>query len=298
VTYNSAEALPGLLDSLSAGLAGINEFEVIIADNDSRDQSVALASSHPIKPKIIRMGRNAGYAAGINAACRALRLNADVLILNPDTRLMPGTARILLDRLRSPEVGIAVPKILHENGTIAWSLRREPSLVTAWSDAVLGGRLAAHLRIGEAICDSLAYETGGNVEWATGAVLAVATRARHLVAEWDESFFLYSEEVDYLRKVREQRLAVAYVPQAQVVHIGGEYRDNPRLSALMAANQIRYYRRHHGALATVAFRLALVVGSTLRFALGPGHRAALWAALTHWKPPPETPAPVASNGQQ
>ena len=84
----------------------------------------------------------------------------------------------------------------------------------------LGGTFAARIGTGEMISDLALYHPGGIIEWATGAALAVAAGARGIVGDWDESFFLYSEEVDYPRRVRESGLFVAYVPQAQVVHIG------------------------------------------------------------------------------
>ena len=227
VSYNSAPVLPGLLNSLSAGLEGIKKFEIIVADNDSADNSVDIALAHAIRPKVIRMGRNAGYAAGINAAAATVRKDANLLILNPDVRLLPGAARMLVERLADSSVGVAVPKILAEDGTIAWSLRREPSIVTAWTDAILGGTLAARIGTGEMIGDPALYDQDGLIEWADGSMLAVAARARGVVGDWDESFFLYSEEVDYMRRVRECGLSVAYVPQAQAVHIGGESMKTP-----------------------------------------------------------------------
>ena len=286
VTYNSAPVLPDLLSSLPAGLDGAGEFKVFVVDNDSTDNTVRIALDHSIHPTVIRMGRNAGYAAGINAATRAIEPGSHILILNPDIRLFPGAARILLERLADTSVGVAVPQILDEDGTIAWSLRREPSIMTSWTEAVLGGTLAARIGVGEMIGDPALYDRGGLVEWATGAILAVSARARSAVGDWDESFFLYSEEVDYLRRVRECGFSVAYVPRARAIHIGREYQNDPFLSALMTANRIRYYRRHHGPLATAFFRLSIIVGESLRFVLGSGHRAALRAALMPLGPPP------------
>jgi N-acetylglucosaminyl-diphospho-decaprenol L-rhamnosyltransferase len=288
VTYNSASVLPALLDSLPAGLEGVKQFELIVVDNDSADNSVDVALGHAMRPRVVRMGRNAGYAAAINAAAATVRPDANLLILNPDVRLLPGAAKLLVDRLTDSFVGVSVPRVLTEDGTTYWSLRREPSIMTAWTEAMLGGTFAARIGIGEIIGDPAIYEQGGLIEWATGAALAVAARARRVVGDWDASFFLYSEEVDYLRRVRESGAFVAYVPQAQVVHIGREYLGNPRLSALMTANRIRYYRRYHGPLSATVFRLGVIVGEAIRAFLGPGHRAGLWAALTPWRPPPES----------
>jgi N-acetylglucosaminyl-diphospho-decaprenol L-rhamnosyltransferase len=280
VTYNSAAVLPGLLDSLPAGLKGITQFQIFVVDNDSTDGSVDIARAHPTRPRVIRTGRNAGYAAAINVGAAAAGPDADLLILNPDIRLLPGSVRLLIDRLREPSIGVAVPRILNEDGTTQWSLRREPTVMRSWTAAVLGGRLAALIGKGEMVGDPATYDREGVVDWATGAILVVAARARAVVGDWDESFFLYMEEVDYLRRVREHGFSVAYVPQAQAVHLEGEYRQNPRLSALLTANRIRYHRRHHGPISTALFRLSIIVGEGLRAFRGPpGHKAALLTAL-------------------
>jgi N-acetylglucosaminyl-diphospho-decaprenol L-rhamnosyltransferase len=285
VTYNSTSVLQGLLDSLPAGLEGVKRFETIVVDNDSADKSVDTALAHAIQPRIIRMGRNAGYAAAINVAVATVSPDTDLLILNPDVRLLRGAVSLLIDRLADSSVGVAVPRTLAEDGTTEWSLRREPSLMTAWTEAILGGSWAGSIGTGEIISNPAVYNKAGLTEWASGAILAVAARARGVVGNWDESFFLYMEEVEYLRRVRECGFSVAYVPEAQAVHIGGEYRENARLFALLTANRIRYHRRYHGAISTALFRLSIIVGEGLRAVRGPpAHKAALQAALTSRTP--------------
>jgi GT2 family glycosyltransferase len=271
--------LPGLLDSLRAGLEGIEQYEVIVVDNDSDDHSVDLASAHPIGATVIATGRNGGYSAGINAATATIDSSADLLVLNPDIRLQPGSISRLYAGLSSSSVGVAVPQVRGEDGVIAKSIRREPSIATAWSDALLGGMLAARMGLGEMVDRSLLYRDGGRIEWATGAILLITANAREAVGDWDESFFLYSEEVDYLRRVRTAGLEILYVPEALAIHIGGDYQSSDFLTALMTANRIKYYRRHHGALASALFRSGIVVGEAMRLAIGLGHRAALSAAL-------------------
>lgn len=279
VTYNSADVLPGLLDSLRPGVEGIENYEVIVVDNDSHDDSVAIAQAHPIGARVIATGRNGGYSAGINAATATIAPSSDLLVLNPDIRLEPGSISRLYAGLSNASVGIAVPQVRGEDGVIAKSIRREPSLATAWSEALLGGRLAARLGLGEMVANSQLYREGGRIEWATGAILLVTADARAVIGDWDDSFFLYSEEVDYLQRARSAGLDVLYVPSSQAVHIGGDYHSSDFLTALMTANRIKYYRRHHGALASALFRAGIVVGETMRLAIGTGRRATLTAAL-------------------
>lgn len=280
VTYNSSSVLPGLLDSLPAGLESVEHYEVVVIDNDSRDRSVDIALAHPIGARVIRNGRNAGYAAGINAAVATIEPDRNILVLNPDIRLYPGAARILNDRLRDPRVGVAVPQVLDEDGSVSRSLRREPSLVTAWSDALVGSKLAAWLGLSEVVADPSLYGQGGTVEWAVGAILAIAARARQAVGDWDESFFLYSEEVDYQERVRRCGLSIVYDKGARAIHIGGKTEDNLMLCAMMSSNRIRYYRQRHGSFSTMLFRLGVITGESMRVPLRRRHRAALRGALT------------------
>lgn len=284
VTFNSADVLPPLLDSLPEGLKGVGDFEVVIVDNDSRDGSAELARAHPVRPRVIRMGRNAGYAAAINAAASIIDPASDVLILNPDLRLYPGAARPLVECAAMETVGIAVPRNFREDGTTDPTLRREPSMLTAWAEAVLGGTLAARLGWGEVVSETTLYDRRETVEWASGSALLVSARARRAVGDWDESYFLYSEEVDYQRRAREAGFAIIYEPRSQVMHAGGESGTNPRLFALMTANRIRYYARHHGILPTSLFRLGIVFGQAVRAWRGSTHRAALRSALLPLRP--------------
>ncbi len=179
------------------------------------------------------MGCNAGYAAAINAASEVAGDKAHLLILNPDLRLAEGAVLRLLDHACRPGVGIALPRNLREDGSLDPTVRREPSLATAWCDGLLGGTLAGRLGLGEIVADPAVYARAGAVDWATGSALLIAPQARRAAGDWDETFFLYSEEVDYQRRVREAGLKIVFVPEAEVTHAGGHYRADPRLYALL-----------------------------------------------------------------
>ncbi|HTJ59365.1 MAG TPA: glycosyltransferase [Devosiaceae bacterium] len=285
VTHDSAATLPAMLDSMPAGLAGIEQADVVVADNVSRDGSAEIAEAHPTRPRVIRTGRDAGYAAGINAAAATVDRDADILVLNSDILLMPGSVRLLVERLKDPRVGVAAPRILNKDKSEVASLRREPSIVTAWSDALLGETFGRRFGVGETVLDPRRYRSDGLVDWASGAALAVSARARSIVGDWDESFFLYSEEVDYQRRIRDAGLAIAYVARSEIIHIGGDYQSNPKLYALLTANRIRYFARHHDPFSAAAFRLAVLSGEALRsFRGSPVHRAGMSAAVRRWRP--------------
>jgi GT2 family glycosyltransferase len=279
VAYNSAAVLGGLLDSLPAGLEGVGPYQVIVVDNDSHDRSAELAATHPVGVKVISMGRNAGYAAAINAATATVGSSTDVLVLNPDMRLHRNSVRDMYAAFRDPSVGAVVPRILDDDGHLSYSIRREPSMVSAWSEALLGGTWAMRLGLGEIVDSPALYRDGGRIEWASGAIMLISAAARRAVGNWNEAYFLYSEEVDYLRRVRAAHYHVFYTPKAQVMHIGGDYQRSQFLTALLTANRIKYYRQYHNALASFVFRMGIIVGAAMRTPIGPVHRAAFKAAM-------------------
>ncbi|MFF4774453.1 glycosyltransferase family 2 protein [Microtetraspora fusca] len=266
VTYNSARVLPDCLSSLTAGARGIRLSRVVVADNASKDDSVALAVRAGAVP--VQLGRNAGYAAAINAGIASLDLEEldAVLVLNPDCRLREGALAALAAALRPPGRGIAVPRLVSPEGHTHASLRRAPTVRGAVAEALVGGRRAGLL--GEVIYDPRRYERPGPAMWATGAAMLVAVPAVRDIGPWEESFLLYSEETDFALRAADRSWTLWYEPDAVIEHVGGEAKTNTMLAALLTTNRVRLFRRRRGRLASAAFYLAVLAGEALRAAAG------------------------------
>ncbi len=279
VTFNSARHLPGLLASLDAGLADIGPWSLVVVDNDSSDSGLELLGRLRPEAQIVRMGRNAGYAAAINAGLAGAP-PGPALVLNPDVRLRPGCAARLLAAFDDPRVGLAAPRILAPDGRTSWSIRRDPSVLRVWAESLLGGHRAARLGLSEMVAEPARYLASHDVEWATGAVVAVSAACRSRVGEWDESFFLYSEEVDYFQRARRAGFTARFVAEAEAEHESGAYGTDVELWRILVRNRIRLFARHHGPVATTAFRAGLAVGELLRAPRSAAHRAGLRSAVT------------------
>ena len=128
VTWNSADVLPGLVASLPVG-AGDVPYRLVVVDNDSSDDTVAVAQRLCPDATVVQTGRNAGYAAGVNAAVAATPDAPAVLVLNPDVRLEPGCLPTLVAALDRPGTGIAVPRLVDGDGELIHSMRRHPTLL-------------------------------------------------------------------------------------------------------------------------------------------------------------------------
>ncbi len=278
---------PSLLESIPAACERVAPVEVVVADNASADGSVELLRDRR-DVRVVELGRNAGYSAGINAGVAAAEASDAILVLNPDIRLAPGSVRRLLDAAVG-SVGITVPRLHDETGTTMHSLRRDPSVGRALGEALLGGERSGRIPwLGELVTDPERYEHPGRVDWATGAAMLISRRCWDAVGEWDESFFLYSEETDYSIRARRAGFTIQYVPEAAAVHIGGDLEVSPRLWTIHTLNRVRLFARDHGRAHTQAFRAAVVLNEALRAAAGRERsRAALRALLHPSQRPPE-----------
>ncbi|YCK32919.1 glycosyltransferase family 2 protein [Actinomadura sp. ATCC 39365] len=135
VTYNSAPVLGGCLASLPEGAKGVRLTDVVVADNASKDDSLGIAEQAaglPVRP--LQVGRNAGYAAAINAGVASLDLDGldAVLVLNPDCRLRPGALAVLAAVLDRPGTGIAVPGWSAPRGCCTTRCAARPPSAARW----------------------------------------------------------------------------------------------------------------------------------------------------------------------
>lgn len=280
VTYNSEAVLPECLATLQVAAAHAGRWHLVVADNASTDGSVALVERLHPTATVVRLPRNLGYAAGVNAAIAAAPGDGPVLVLNPDVRLEPEALVRMLRALARPGTGIVVPRIEDAAGHLQPSLRREPTVLRALGQALLGERSGRIPPLGETVTRGGAYRRPVTADWATGAAMLISRPCLEAVGPWDESFFLYSEETDFALRARDAGFALRHVPDAEAVHLGGESESSPRLWSILTVNRVRLYARRHGHGAAVAFAGAVLLGEAIRSLNGDGrHRAALRALL-------------------
>jgi GT2 family glycosyltransferase len=272
-------------------MEGVGSWELVVVDNDSADDTLGVVRRKTPWARIIQTGRNAGYAAAINAGIASASPGQAVLVCNPDLRLTPGSVRRLVETLELPGTGIAVPRLVDSAGRWQPSLRREPTVRRALGEALLGGRRAGRFAsLGEMVTDPRAYERAGTGDWASGAAMLISRDCLDAVGAWDERFFLYSEETDFALRARDAGFALRYTPDAVAEHVGGESNVSPPLWAILTRNRVELFRKRHGPVRTAAFRGALIVNEALRAARGSTtHRAGLRTLLSRRGPDASQP---------
>lgn len=285
VTWNSAEVLPGLLESLELGMAGLR-WRLVVADNASADGTPDVVRTKAPDALLVETGRNAGYAAAFNAALAAVGpLDEDtdaVFVCNPDIRLRPGCGAALVQGLKSGGTGITAPLLYDGTGRMIRTLRREPNPLRLLGEMVLGaGRSGRFPALGEQVTDPDAYRTATRADWAAGSLMAISRECLEACGPWDESFFLYSEETEFALRAGTHGFATRLAPDAVAVHLEGEATVSPKLWTLLTLNRVRLYRRTHRPPAVAAFWGALLLRESSRALLGrQSSRAAVRALVS------------------
>jgi exopolysaccharide biosynthesis WecB/TagA/CpsF family protein len=273
VTYNSAKYIGALVQSLRRQLDE-QSIRLVVVDNDSADDTLTMLKGHE-DVIAVAADKNLGYAGGINLARRYVGEADAILVMNPDLELADHAIRALRHCLDETSAGVVVPRLLNFDGSLYMSLRREPTSLRALGDALFGRRLGGRpAALSEMDMDERSYDHRHAIDWATGAALLIDAGLDRRVGRWDERFFLYSEEIDFLRRVRETGSQIWFEPDAVMRHRQGGSGGSDALEALLAINRVRYHEKWHGVVRTLPFRAAAVLGSALRV-WQPRHRTAL-----------------------
>lgn len=245
MTFNSSDVIEGLISSLPAALGELTA-DVVIVDNGSTDDTVERAERLP-GCRVVR-AENRGYSAGINRGIREAEPAGAVLILNPDVRLAAGSVIEMMKALQTPGTGIVAPQVRTEDGELFLSLRREPTILRG-----IGLNRTGIPIFSEYVSERESYQRAVTVDWALGAVLLISAACQAAVGEWDESYFLYSEETQFCLQAKDLGFATRYEPSAVAVHIGGSSGRNEITHAMQVVNRIRLYARRHGAVSSYAY---------------------------------------------
>jgi N-acetylglucosaminyl-diphospho-decaprenol L-rhamnosyltransferase len=298
VTYNSAGTWPAMLQSLERSAV---PWRLYVRDNGSSDATRHVLETSP--SAFTEYGSNVGFAAAVNRLA-AQGTSPYLLLLNPDTVLGPRTLERMTAHLeREPGCAAVAPLLTPPDGVArtvqgGWA----PSVGGAFLHALALSRFfrrgGLYLRV-EQLGDGPATE----VDWLGGACLMVRRSAWEEVGGLSEHWFMYSEDIDLSRRLREHGWHVAVLNDEWVDHVHGEsVRQSPdrrRLSRMWVDNLIDYYGSRVGrrSWSLCAFRACLALGFALRWlhAVLRGRRAEA-RKYGHWFTAALTPAPRPGEG--
>lgn len=296
VSWNTRELLGRCLASVHASLAGSGiAYRIVVVDNDSADGTAALLRDEHPDVTLIEAGRNLGFAGGNNLALRWLLGRAvaspepppDYLfLLNPDTEVVgDGIVRLVRYLEQRPDVAVVGPQLRYPDGSAQPSRRRFPSpAVFFWESTPLEWRWPAnpwarHYRMADRP-DDVEQEAG----WLVGAALMVRRDAVMRAGLLDAGYALYSEELEWQRRLAEAG-RIVYLPETVVVHHEGKSSAQVPARRLVAfhRSRLRYITQAHGPVLAGAVHRFLLLAYAAELAIEAlkwlaGHRRPLRAS--------------------
>lgn len=242
VSYNTKELLRNCLESLfrrcPSGL-----FEVIIVDNASADGSCEMIEQEFAgHVRLIRNPINAGFGAANNLGAKSAS-GEYLFLLNSDTIIDEDILTPMHKYLdANVSVGIVSPKLLLSDGTEqAYAYGRFQSIWGAAKDKLIGRK----------------NEPYNDVEWVSGAAMAVRRGLFEKLRGFDENFFMYFEDMDLCKRASEEGFRTEVFSQARITHLLNQSPSGQgRRKKMYYESQDYYYKKHFGSLQMYLMRLA------------------------------------------
>jgi GT2 family glycosyltransferase len=221
VNYNAGPELRRALESIDRATGG--SWQAVVVDNGSTDGSEAAAMSFA-QVRLVRNSENVGFARGVNQAiqdCQADR----ILIMNPDCQLMPDSLPPLMAVLdRDPRCAIVAPLVLDPDGSPQGNARGDPDMLTGLfgRSSVLQRTLSGLDVARRNVIAAPSGDASTTVDWVSGACMLVRRDAVVSVGGFDERYFMYWEDADLCRRLRERGHTIRFAPAASAVHRVGQ----------------------------------------------------------------------------
>jgi N-acetylglucosaminyl-diphospho-decaprenol L-rhamnosyltransferase len=259
-SLNEARWLEPCLRSLHAHSGGA-DVQFIIVDIESTDGTAELARRECPEATVVRT-HNGGFSHANNRGYLASDARY-VLFLNPDTEWVEGTladAVALMDE--RPEVGVAGCRQLTPSGDVYPTMRRFRTPRRAIAEDL--GSEAWAPTAGQRVLDLSLYSEEHSPEWTIGSFMLTRREALLSGGCLDERYFLYAEEQDFCRRIRQAGWDIRHLPQITIVHHVGKAGLVPRLEAQRAFALLQFDARWENALSRSVMRTSFAAGYMFR----------------------------------
>ncbi|RAP36121.1 hypothetical protein DID80_05665 [Candidatus Marinamargulisbacteria bacterium SCGC AAA071-K20] len=243
VNYNGAKFIDACIESLFKSKTSAR-FEVIVVDNNSSDDSLAVLKKYGEKITLIPNKENTGFSYANNQAGKVAK--GDYLyLLNNDTLTKENTLDLLFEFIKShQDAGVITPKLLNEDGSLQCP-----------------GSIFGHWRFWS--------KTARKVPFIAGAAVLFPAKVYWEMGGLDENLFFYNDDVDMCKMLAKLGYSIYYVPEASLIHFGGLSTKFRRLGSLIEGYRGGVYLslKHYGVLISVFYRFFAVIDIIIRLAI-------------------------------
>lgn len=268
VSFNTCAVLRECLRSVYREVGALRA-QVIVVDNASTDESPKMIEQEFREVELIRSEVNLGFGRANNLGFESAR-GRYVVLLNSDAFLTEGSLKRSVAHMdANPGVGLCSGRLIGRDGALQPSARMFPTVI---NDLIVLSGLASRYprsRFFGRFDRTWAKEfEAAEVDWVPGAYSVIRSEVLAVAGPFDPRFFLYYEEVDLCKRIKQKGFSVWYWPDISVVHLGGESsrqvkslelsRSGAQLVLWSMRSKLLYYRKHYALGAYFAMLVEVV----------------------------------------
>lgn len=242
--------------------------ETIVVDNASSDGSVPHLRQLFPWIHLLENQTNVGFAAANNQGLAHAR-GTYLLLLNSDTKVLPGALRELIDFMENnPHAGAAGARYLNPDGSLQPSCYPAPTVARELWRLF---HLDKFYPFGVYHAHKWTIDEPRLVDTVQGAAFFVRRTIAVELGLFDTDYFMYTEEVDLCRRIRQAGWQIFWVPRAVIIHYGGQSTRQIAQTMFLELyrSKILYFRKHHGRRATLLYKTVLLAATLVRLVLTP-----------------------------
>lgn len=249
VNYNGQKYLADCIESIQNTTQGLT-YEIILIDNDSKDESCAFIKSNYPKVQLIESKINYGFGKGNNEAFKISK-GAYILLLNNDTILLDQLLPIVNHLKEDASIGAIGITMLNGNQEIIPASGDFPTIANMfWMKKIQNNKVFS-------TASSKPYE----VDWLTGSFILMPRKVYQTINGFDEDYFLYVEDVDLCRRIANKNYRRVFFPQYKYVHFVG---FNTSKNPLLVKGYEMYIDKHFSGVYKVLISFALGINKFVK----------------------------------
>lgn len=243
--------------SIKSVLRFVPDVEIIVVDNNSTESGIEELSKDFKQIKIIRLSKNYGFGYGNNRGAE-IASGEYLFFLNNDAYLVENTSLVLSDYLdQNEDIAVVGPKLIFPDNKFQLSFGWAPSIINELRTRRLqNGLHKSYDRFVNIV--TTRYNKISEVDWVTGAAMMIRRNLFEKVNGFDEKYFMYFEDSDLCKRIKNCGYKICYYPGTTVVHqtnataegietINYEYRKS----------QLYYYKKHLSLISRMLLLLYL-----------------------------------------
>lgn len=242
-------------------------FEIILVDNCSNDHSAEIVREKFKDVIIIQNDKMNGYGYSHNRAIRIAK-GKYVLIFNEDMIVKEHAIDLMVERIeKDKNIGVLGCKLINSDGNLQYeSCSNFPSIKQHFIDTFIPRTIAMKNNRSRRFLYYWDYDKEKEVDIIQGSCMLIPRKILREVGNFDTRFYVYSEEDDLCRRVKNRGYRIICYPRAEIVHIGGQTskKMSLRMALIMIESKMKYYQKHHNEVELALFQIIMLCGNLLR----------------------------------